>query len=171
MGSKQSSSKGKQSSPKAMSSPKATSSKAKPSSKSPFETGVRSRVLLLWCNRHFRKGLSSNVVREVCSYLLEAYNLVLVEQKEVWLFNVKEEKWTLMWQLNSAVAGYVASLAFVGSDSLFICGGLCASAYSIKAGKVTELQPMSCVRSGHGLLYYPPRACLLVFGGFDGGIF
>lgn len=158
MGSKHSSSKG------------SSSPKAKPSLKLPFETGVRSRVLLLWCNRYFRKALSFNVIREVCAYLLEAYNLVLVEQKEVWLFNVKEEKWNLMWELESEVAGYAASLAFVGSNVLFICGGTCASTYSIQAGKVAELQPMSCSRSGHGLLYYPPRGCLFVFGGFDGCI-
>ena len=122
---------------------------------------------LVWCNRHFRKALSLNVIREICGYLLEVYNLILLEQKDVWLFDVKQEKWSLLWNLESVIAGYTASMAFVGSETLFVCGGG-ASAYSIRAGKVTELQAMSCSRSGHGLLYYPARACVFVFGGFDG---
>ena len=154
--------------PKAASTSVKTTKKEKLTSKSSSpDLSNHSKILLIWCSRKFPKSLGKNVIREICSYLTEPNDLVLVEEGTVWLYNVKSEEWSQLWETKRQIGNYTASMAFIGMDTLFVCGGCQAAAYMVRKGQVTEVQSMSCARSGHGLIYDPSRSSLCVFGGYD----
>ena len=82
---------------------------------------LRKRVLLFYVT-HMRGVLSSNIVREVCTYIPD-YVLVQVTDKYLRFFDFQTLTWGPQVQVHSQVVANIASSLVVLEDQHWLCCG------------------------------------------------
>lgn len=120
------------------------------------------------------RGLSSNVIREVCAFLCRPPMLVHVQPRQIAVFDCRNQRWSGLVPVKSQldVDKYTSS-TIVDAGRVFSCGGgssyRCAYLLQLLQGSytVTELARMNNYRQYPGIIYDASAREVLVFGGSD----
>ena len=135
-----------------------------------------SNVILIWGvpRSPLFRGLSKNIIREICGFLYSPQILLQIKKNQVCYFDINNRTWRTLFALPQSVSlQYDLGYAFTFTDdfSIFICGGLPShrSTHLLRSGETERLNNMTGQRIGHCIAFVADTNSMYVFGSFQKG--